>query len=154
MNRTLSKPRNWQELFNVFIFKNNNLFFCPRTMRAFGGDEFIILVCSRVADNQHERVQEHPRKTHPSLFWSKYWKTGARLPSERDHYDHSSGESSVRTKSLRNNRLDPRHVRLQPGEAETFDGSNALKLKSSCDSLRSIPSLVFLSLALIVRVRL
>jgi len=91
----------------------------------------------RVADNQHERGVEAPRETHPSLFWSKYW--DSRLPAEENH------QSSVRTKSFRNNRLDPRHVRVHSEEVERFDGSNALKLQSGCDRWSSPPVLVLVA---------
>jgi len=90
----------------------------------------------RVAENPHERAVEVPPRSHP---WAKLW------PTARDSYHRP--DNRLRTKSLRNNRLDPRHVRLQSEELERFDGSNALKLQSSCDSFRSIPALVFLSLA-------
>ena len=95
------------------------------------------MFCFRVADNQHERGVEAPRETHPSLFWSKYW--DSRLPAEENH------QSSVRTKSFRNNRLDPRHVRVHSEEVERFDGSNALKLQSGCDGGSSPPVLVLVA---------
>ena len=114
------------------------------------------IFCFRVAENQHERIVEVPRKTHPSLFWSKYW--NSRLPGGRDQYDHDQHgyqgdyeDSQVRTKSIRNNRLDPRHVRIPAEEVERFDGSNALKLKSSSDSSRSISVLVVAAVLTLVR---
>ena len=106
----------------------------------------------RVAENPQEQAASPPVHNSPATaFWSKYWNN--RVPDYRDmytrdydddEYDHNYDDNNVgivRTKSRgRNTRLDPRHVQMPHGDedpVQTFENSNALRLKSSASDSSS-----------------
>jgi len=117
----------------------------------------------RVAESKLESSSQlhHSR---PAIFWSKYW--NSRVPDMRDVYrtrdfdpDYSDSGDSQRD-FVRNSegetRLDPRYVRTRGEKSqrynEEFDGTNALRLKSSSEkSVFNLSILVILLSACILR---
>jgi len=94
----------------------------------------------RVAESILETSSQTLQNSRPAIFWSKYW--NSRVPDLRDIYrtrdysDREGQEEFVRSDEVG---TDPRYVRARAEKShrynEEFDGTNALRLKSSSEKL-------------------
>ena len=97
----------------------------------------------RVAESKLESSSQSLLRSRPAIFWSKYWTS--RVPDLRDAYrsrdfladysDTRSQDEFVRTDDGAAG-FDPRYARTRGEKShrsynEEFDGTNALRLKSS-----------------------
>ena len=115
----------------------------------------------RVAESVLESSSQTLHQSRPAIFWSKYW--NSRVPDLRDVYrtrdfisDYSDTEDQDEFVRNDDGVSDPRYVRTRGEKShrynEEFDGTNALRLKSSSGKLIfNLSALVILLSACILR---